>query len=396
LKVSRNTPILSYLDSQQSVLILGPRGSGKSFYIQSIIKEFKHIEINLLDQEEYILYLNNPDKLQNEITQKLKTDSQFTVFIDEVQRIPRLLNDVHLIIEKYQSKITFILTGSSARKIKRGGGNLLAGRALLVHFSTFSFNEVDLKSSLNQVLQYGLLPTAFLANNDDIRIAYLKTYTAVYLKEEIQQEAIVRQIDTFSQFLEVAAFSNGEVVNFSKIAKVVSSTSKTIKEYFQILEDTLIAKRIPAWNRSIRKQLQQAPKYYFFDNGVINALTGELRSELKSSSYRYGRLFENLVICEILKLNENFDYKIYHYRTNHGNEIDLIIEKNAFSEPLAVEIKSATSPSIQDVKELVSFKQEFPNSKVIVLCNCPRAYTEGEVSFFPFLEGMTKIFEFVE
>jgi uncharacterized protein len=157
----------------------------------------------------------------------------------------------------------------------------------------------------------------------------------------------------------------------------------------------LIAVKIPAWTFSIRKQLLKMPKYYFFDNGVLNSLTGELKTELKESSYRFGRLFENFVVNEIIRYNSlmGFDYNLYHYRTNHGTEIDLILQKNIKSPPIAIEIKSATNPKWTDVKQLAHFHEEFPNSKRIVLCRTLNPYRENEIDFLPFNKGIKQIFQ---
>ncbi|ETR68866.1 MAG: AAA+ superfamily ATPase [Candidatus Magnetoglobus multicellularis str. Araruama] len=160
-------------------------------------------------------------------------------------------------------------------------------------------------------------------------IEYLKTYAHLYLKEEVLQESIVRNIEGFGRFLEFAAFINGSPVNYTKLARQVGLSNRTIKGYFQILEDTLLVHKIPAWTYSVKKQIQKSAKFYFFDNGLLNALKGELKTDLKEASFRFGHLFENMIINEIIKYNilNNYDYKIYHYRTNHNLEIDLIVQK---------------------------------------------------------------------
>ena len=223
---------------------------------------------------------------------------------------------------------------------------------------------------------------------------YLKTYTNIYLKEEIQQEALTRNIEGFHRFLELAAFSNASTVNFQKLAKKIGIADKTVKEYYQILEDTLIAHRIPAFTNSLKKQLQKSPKYYFFDNGVLNTLRGEIKTDLLESSFRYGQLFENMMINEIIKYNILFehDYKIYHYRTNHGLEIDCILQKNIKSEPMAIEIKSSRNPDAEDVKNLHAISEDYPNAKKIVICRASEAYEEQGIMFLPFTAALKLIF----
>jgi len=325
----------------------------------------------------------------------LKKGGSLCVFIDEIQKVPLLLDEIHLLIEKYKKRVVFILTGSSARKLKSENVNLLAGRAIKIPFFKFSFEEIDVNDNLHKVLQYGLLPEAYTENDLELTVDYLKSYTGTYLQEEILQESRKRNINKFSCFLELAAVSNGTPINYTKISRQTGVADQTIKSHYQILEDTLMVRKIPAWTQSIRKQLQKAPKYFFFDNGIVNALTGELLSELRESSFRYGHLFENFVINEIIKYNEvhNYDFRLYHYRTNHGGEIDLIIQKNASSSPIAIEVKSSTMPSLSDVTALSAFMNEHENARAYVLCRADYPYEENGITFYPFVQGIQQIFE---
>ena len=394
--LKRNTKINELIAKNQSVLILGPRGTGKSFYINHLLESWSSkLVIDLLAAEAYGQFLKHPEQLSKLVEYQLDNHKQLLVFIDEVQRVPALLNEVHHLIERHQDRIQFILTSSSARKLRRCHANLLAGRAIYIPFYPLNNHEIDLLIYFDKVMQFGSLPKAFLENDPDLLDNYLRSYTHVYLKEEIQQESLTRNIEAFSRFLEFAAFENGHPINYSKIAKQIGVSLKTVQGHYQILEDTLIAVKIPAWTFSIRKQLLKMPKYYFFDNGVLNSLTGELKTELKESSYRFGRLFENFVVNEIIRYNTlmGFDYNLYHYRTNHGTEIDLILQKNIKSPPIAIEIKSATNPKWADVKQLAHFYEEFPNSKRIVLCRALNPYSEHGIDFLPFNEGIKQIFQ---
>lgn len=390
----RYTKIEKLIDKNQSVLILGPRGTGKSYYINYLLESrSEKIVIDLLDTELYSRFLKNPGQLSKIIRYKLESHKNAVVFIDEVQKVPALLDEVHRLIETIGSKIVFILTGSSARKLRKSHANLLAGRAIYIPFFPFNMLEIDLVEKFDKAMQYGTLPKVFLEKDLFIVENYLRTYTHIYLKEEIQQESLTRSIDLFSRFLEFAAFENGNPINYSKIAKQLGVSLKTVQGHYQILEDTLLLTKIPAWTFSIRKQMIQMPKYYFFDNGILNSLTGELKTELKESSYRFGRLFENLVVNEIIRYNElmDLDYNLYHYRTNHGSEIDLILQKNIKYPPIAIEIKSTLNPETVNLKPLKSFKDEFPEAKCYVLCRVAYPYRENGVTFLPFVDGVEKI-----
>lgn len=393
--IDRKTRIEKFLEKRKSILVVGPRGSGKSIYLNHTIPDTKNlIKINLLETDTFKKYLSSPEVLRKEVEYGVERHKQLSVFIDEIQKIPALLDEIHLLIEKYKDKILFVLTGSSARKLKRNNANLLAGRVLFVPFYTFSIEEIDIKKNLNNALQYGLLPQVFLEEDNEIKIEILKTYTGTYLKEEIMQEALVRNIEGFNKFLEFAAFNNTAQVNYTKLSKQVKISDQSIKLHYQILIDTLIANRIPAWTYSTKKQLQLASKYYFFDNGILNSLTGELKTELKESSFRYGKLFENFVVNEIIKYNDvhGYNYNIFHYKTNHGQEIDLIIQKNINSAPIAIEIKSSTYPTVEDVKNILTIREDFPEAKCYVLCKADTPYVDKSITFYPFEEGIKEIF----
>lgn len=315
------------------------------------------------------------------------------IFIDEIQLIPKLLNEVHRAIEDFQTQCTFLLTGSSARKLKRENANLLAGRAIRCDFFPISHQEYDFNAHLDQILQWGSLPKALLTKSDAIKTAYLETYVHTYLREEIQRESEIRNLEAFSRFLELAAVYNSKPINFAKIGRAAGVDGKTIKEYFSVLEDTLVAFTLPAWSFSIARQLQSAPKIYLFDNGVINALTGDLRAELSPATYRYGVLFENLVINEINRLRsfEFPDISLYHYRTLNGVEIDVILQKNISTSPVAVEIKSQSAPTLSDVKGLHQFNQDHPEAPRYVICQTPTRYVLEGVVFLPLVEGIKEV-----
>lgn len=385
------------LEKEHSLLVLGPRGSGKTFYLSTLIEKLERKRvINLLDTDQYRKYLTDPALLFKEIKKELEKQNSvlFYVLIDEIQLLPSLMAEAHRVIDSYKGKIVFILTGSSARKLKRNDTDLLASRAISTKFFPLHSSEINFKENLSKILRFGSLPEIYTVDDEWLMSQKLKTYVGTYLNEEIKKETDVRNIEGFSLFLEYASAMNGEPVNFSKIAKAANISSPTAKEYFSILVDTLIATEVPAWTHSVKERLQKSSKYYFFDNGVLNALSNETSSQPSESSYAYGRLFENLVINEILRQNylSQADLKPYYYRTTHGTEIDLILQKNPFTPPIAIEIKSSTKPETTDVSTLIRFKQNYPDAQCYVFCRTETAYKDTGINFVNFIDGLNEVF----
>ena len=389
--VNRYLDLAKILSTKNSAFLFGPRGVGKTWLCQKFLKTVPHsFEINFLHHEIFTRYLAHPELFRKEIEEKLITTPHLTVYVDEVQKLPHLLDEVHYLIEKYKNKINFILTGSSARKLKRKGANLLAGRAWTLHLHPLSCLELNIDQA--KALKFGTLPAIYLHAGDQERT--LKAYVETYLKEEIMQEALVRNIEGYIKFIDLAAQMNGEPINFSKIAAGCGVSTKTAQEFFAILTDTLIAFKINGWSRSIRKQIQQSPKYYFFDCGVLNAVRGELKTELKKSSYYYGKLFETYVIQEIIHANDYTEsgYELHYWRTNTGMEVDIILSRGISELPIAIEIKSQTAPGKKDLHGLTSFKSENEKAVLYCFCNTPRSYSLGKIKIMPWQEGIEKIF----
>lgn len=399
MHIERNYPkISSVLDLKQSVFVLGPRGVGKTYYLKRLLAQFpRNLHIDLLSRQLYRRYLLQPSLFYGEIKLALSKNEKGVLYVmlDEIQLIPELLNEVHRCIEDFKDKLVFILTGSSARKLKRENANFLAGRAIRYDFFPLTLKEIDPEIYFETVMKWGSLPDVIVQSNEEIVTEYLRTYVDTYLTEEIQRESEIRNLAGFNRFLELAAVENGNPVNCSKIGRSAGITGDTVKEYFQILVDTLLVIEIPAWSQSLRQRLQKASKYFLFDNGVLNALTGELRSELRPSTYRYGKLFENLVVNEIYRRNKilGLNVQFYHYRTSAGKEIDLILRTGPYSEPIAVEIKSGEAPQIKERSAIRIFPQEYPKAKRFVLCQTPRAYEQGGVEFLHFTEGIHQVLE---
>ncbi len=382
--------LLKLLGNKQSAFLFGPRGVGKTTLAEAYLKKVgPSLTINLLHDDEFSRYLINPSLLRAETNAAIKKYGKVTVFIDEVQKLPALLDEVHDLIEK--NKINFILTGSSSRKLKRGGANLLGGRAWTLSLHPLTHHEYEL--DLNRVLQTGTLPKIYFEDPNPERT--LKAYVGTYLKEEIQQESQIRNLQGFSRFLEIAAQMNGEPINFTSIGREVGVSGKTVQEYFSILVDTLIVFRIDGWSRSIRKQTLQSPKYYFFDCGVLNALCGELRTELRPSSFRFGKLFETWVVLEIIRLSQyaDLDYRLHYWKTNTGLEVDLIIHRGSSRPLVAIEIKSSQNPKSNDLRSLKSFLSEYPNAKPFIFCLTPRPYEMDGIPILPWQEGIKLLLE---
>jgi predicted AAA+ superfamily ATPase len=274
-------PRIIQLPNDESFFLFGPRATGKTTLLKHLPLFKNAIYINLLQASDERRFTSNPDSLIS-IAKALPSEKTH-IIIDEVQKTPQLLDIVHELIETTNKH--FILTGSSARKLKRGGANLLAGRAFVFSLHPFTYLEANTNSTLKQYLQWGTLPKVFEYQTDGKKIMYLNAYVNTYLKEEIAAEQVLRALDPFRHFLEVAAQTNGTIINFSKIARDVGASDQTIQKYFCILEDTLIGFFLEAFSHSFRKRLSKSPKFYFFDPGVTRALSGHLTLPLQERTH---------------------------------------------------------------------------------------------------------------
>lgn len=390
--------LLSLPVGKNSFFLFGPRQTGKTTLVKKSIKNLKIFEVNLLHNETFLKYKTNPSLFRKEVIFFMIDKKTGIVFIDEIQKLPELLDEIHDLIEKYRKRISFILTGSSARKLKRVSTNLLGGRAWSFSLFPFTHQEMGKYFSLSNVLQYGSLPHLLgLSKSDTIRT--LNAYTDTYLKEEITDEALVRNLGAFSRFLDMAADNSGEIISYSTLAREIGLASKTIKEYYQILEDTLIAFHLEPYLKSARKRMVMHPKYYLFDMGIINSICRRLTSTLKSKTYIYGKLFEHFIILEVNRLIKYLEkpWRIYFWRTSHGAEVDLIIELPE-KKLYGIEIKSAEYVSHKDVKGLKQFLSDYPYAKGICVCNAQNPYEEKSISFLPwryfFAKGIKVLEEF--
>lgn len=376
--------------------LLGPRQTGKSTLIQSILPQ-DSFTLNLLHRDRFLELSKDPSVLRREVDAWLapSRDTRRVLFIDEIQRLPVLLDEVHDLIERYPN-LQVILTGSSARKLKRSGVNLGGGRLLENHLFPFTYEELGAAFQLEPVLRFGTLPALFVTETRGDRVQaqrrsdaecrdILRAYVSLYLKEEVQEEALTRNIGNFSRFLDVAAAQNGEVLNVSNIARECSVNRKTVASYFFILEDTLIGFPLLPWRKSVRKRLGVHPKFYFFDIGVVNAINQSLTDPIHPQLR--GRLFEHFLILETHRLcvYRKSEARLFYWRTNTGAEVDLVIAKHGH--PIAAcEFKSGRSATHGPFSGLASFAADYPDVPRYVVAEIERPQLVGQVRIIPWKE----------
>jgi predicted AAA+ superfamily ATPase len=379
------------LPCNRSFFLFGPRQTGKSSLINARFAENSWL-VNLLHSEEFARYSKHPEQYRLDVEQKIK-NGVLCFVLDEVQRIPDLLQEVHALIEKY-SDCTFIMLGSSARKLKRGGANLLGGRALQRHLHPFTTTELGEQFNLDEVIRFGSLPP-LLGQSEQDKQEILRAYTDTYLREEIQMEGLIRNLGGFYRFLESAASLSGELLSFSNVARECQLPIKTVQSYYVILEDTLIGCRLLPWMKSERKRLVAHPKFYFFDTGVTNAINRRLSSAPDPTLY--GRLFEQLMVLEAQR---SIDYagsecQLYFWRTNTGSEVDLLVEKHGKLLG-AFEFKSAREVGGNDFSGLRSFRSDGHDAPLTVVYRGQHAYQTDGIQVKPYREFLQQISSLVQ
>lgn len=366
---------------QTSIFLFGPRGTGKTTWLRKVFGDA--LTYDLLDNSEYLRFTNNPSLLYEEASRQ---PAGSWIVIDEVQRVPELLNEVHRLIEELDQK--FVLSGSSERKIRRTGVNLLAGRARTRNMFPLTSGELGNDFDLERVLRYGCLLPALTG---DSPLDYMNSYLQTYLTHEIQAEAQLRNLAGFSRFLEIAARQNAQVTNISNIARDAGAHRTTVKGYFQVLVDTLMGNWLPAWKlKRSNKQVQQS-KFYFFDCGVVRALTG--RAAFEPSPEELGVLLESLVFNELRAYlaYRGLDYPMSYFRNYYGTEVDFLIETPAGY--MAIEVKSATTWSRKFNSGFRSAKEALDPIvvKSIGVFNGPRPALVDGIELYPvgvFLEEL--------
>ena len=382
-------PRLLQLPIDESFFLFGPRGVGKTTLLKNLPWFSKALYINLLVAGEEQRFAKNPDELIA-IVKGLSSDVSHIV-IDEVQKLPKLLDIVHHLIETTPKK--FVLTGSSARKLKHGGANLLAGRAFVYHLHPFSYSEILQPPELIDCLQWGMLPKIFEYTSPEKKQLYLEAYTHTYLKEEIWAEQFIRELDPFRRFLEVAAQTNGKIVNFSNIARDVGTSDSNIQKYFSILEDTLLGFFLEAFQHSFRKRLNKAPKFYFFDPGVVRALTLQLSLPLLQSTSLFGEYFEHFIILQCKQLADYYhrSYRFSYLKTKDDAEIDLIVERPGLP-LLFIEIKSSDNVQPNHLTTLKKMTHDFGACEAVCFSRDPYAKEFDGIKVWPWREGVEYYF----
>jgi len=355
----------------ETFFLWGPRQTGKTTLLQAAYPDA--LWIDLLKADEYRRYVQNPELLRGELAAR-PTVRQ--VVIDEVQKVPQLLDEAHWLHER--RGIRLALCGSSARKVKRGQANLLGGRAVRYELLGLTALEIGREFDLDRMLNHGYLPRIYLS--DEPR-RLLNSYVADYLKEEVAAEGLVRTLPVFSGFLNIAALSDAEIVNFSTIARECGVSSHTVKGYFGILEDTLLGRWLPAYTRRPKRRVIGAPKFYFADAGVVNHLAR--RGELQRGSELYGKAFENWVFHELCAHNaytETFA-TLSHWRLASGIEVDFVINDMQ----LAIEVKATAKITADHLKGLRSLAQDHPRIKqrVVVCLEAKSRRTEDGILILP-------------
>jgi predicted AAA+ superfamily ATPase len=372
---------------QSSYFLFGPRGTGKSTLLRATFEPEDTLWIDLLDPAEEDVLARNPGELEARIQ---ASPSRPWIVIDEVQKVPRILDVVQGLIERTSRK--FVLTGSSARKLRRGASNLLGGRAFVYRLHPFTHRELGENFDLEKALRWGTLPRIHTLADPGDRDQYLRAYALTYLKEEIAAEQIVRKLDPFRQFLEVAAQENGKIINFSRIAADVGVDTKTVQSYFSILEDTLVGILLPPYHASIRKRQRANPKFYLFDPGVKRALDRTLGVTLQAGTHAFGSAFEHLVILEAMRLGDyrSNDWRFSYLRTKDDAEIDLVIDRPG--QPIAiVEIKSAERVQERDAAGIQRFVPDFESCEAFLLSRDRREKRIGSVWCLPWEDGLLKL-----
>ena len=375
------------IPQNRSCFLFGARGTGKSTLLRAIFPSETSISYNLLEADTEERLARDPQAFEREV---LALPGQIThVVVDEVQKVPRLLNAVHNLLETHKVPQVFVMTGSSARRLRVGGANLLAGRASLRHLFPLVRKELGADFQMDRALAFGGLPEIWNLATDLDRGDFLRAYAQGYLREEIRAEQIVRRLDPFRRFLEVAAQSSGKILNYAKIARDTGSDPKTIQAWYTVLEDTLMGFHLDAYHSSVRKQLRQAPKFYLFDLGVARAMGQLLNVPPTPGSSYYGELFEQLVVAEIHARSsyEALDWQLSYLMTASGVEINLVVKRPG--RPLAlIEIKSTREVREEHAAGLRSFLPDFPDADFFLFSQDPRPQRMGRIQALPWEMGL--------
>ncbi len=378
----------------QSFLLLGARSTGKSTWLQETFDESQNLWVDLTDPEAERRYARRPGILLEEWKAKVERSQSDQpkpwIVVDEVQKVPGILDVAHTGIQRHG--ICFALTGSSARKLRRGSANLLAGRAHTFRMHPFSYRELGATFDLEQCLHWGGLPSIYGNIADADRRRTLDAYVTTYLREEIQIEQLVRKVEPFRMFLDVVGQMSGEPINAAKIGREAGIQPKSAERYFEILVDTLIGFQLPGYHRSIRKRQIQHPKFYLFDVGVYRALRRELSVPLEPHTKAYGTAFEHFLIQQIIALNDYLEtgYRFSYLRTKDDVEVDLVIERPG-QRTIFAEIKSADRIESVDLQGLRRLAKDL-DGETWILCRESREWMLDGLRVVPWRQALDELF----
>jgi predicted AAA+ superfamily ATPase len=370
------------LPEGQSAFLWGPRKTGKSTYLKSKFPDSLYYDF--LKTDLFIDFSKAPSLLREQLQAKNKSVLKHPIILDEVQKVPQILDEVHWLIEN--RNLSFILCGSSAGKLKRGQANLLGGRAW--RYEMFPFVTVEIEDiNLLRTLNHGLIPAHYLQKN---HIKSLKAYVKDYLKEEVFQEGLTRNIPAFSRFFDAMGYSHGQLTNYSNIARECGVDSKTVKEYYQILIDTLLGTMVEPFKRRQNRQIiTKSSKFYLFDVGVSGILTNRRLYEEKGEAF--GQAFEHFIFMQLAahRSYTDLDYPINFWRTKTGFEVDFVLGRGE----VAIEVKGSNRVDLRDLKGLHQFSTEYSPRRTIVVCNEPTKRIHNKITIFPWKEFLYDLWE---
>ncbi len=371
--------------TRRSVLLIGPRQTGKSTLMARLAPD---LSLNLFHEPTFLEFARNPNELEERLAALPRLDRPLRILIDEVQRLPSLLNTVQVLIDRHDRRYRFLLTGSSARKLRRGNANLLPGRVHVYHLGPITAAELDYQLDTLQALSVGTLPGILSDASTAEQQKTLRSYAATYLKEEVQAENLSRNLEGFARFLTLAAEWAGHHLDLTKVAAASQVARQSVARYFEVLEDTLIVHRVAPFSSSLSRRLVQHPKFYFFDVGVRNGL---LRS-FDVGADRIGLLFEQLIASQILAAAaaKDLDLKLSTYRTEHGAEVDFIVEHSGAT--WAVELKASRHVNKADLRGLRSFAEYHGNqhTPLILYLGSSARHLDG-IDVLPWQQGLQRM-----
>jgi predicted AAA+ superfamily ATPase len=364
-----------------SFFLFGPRGTGKSTWARQHLPGA--LIFDLLHSETYLELLASPSRLE----QRIPPNYRGWVLIDEFQKVPQVLDEVHRLIES--RRLRFVLTGSSARKLRAKGVNLLAGRALTLGMHPLTAAEMGSSFDLRRSLEAGALPASQTAPDRESSDAFLKSYVETYLREEVQQEGLTRNLASFSRFLQAASFSQAGVLNISEVSRECQVDRKVVEDYFGILEDLLIAVRIPVFTRRAKREMVSHPKFYFFDAGVYRAIRPQ--GPLDSATEIEGPAAETLLLEELRAHNDygQLGYSISYWRTRSHVEVDFVLYGKRGLK--AFEVKRGARIRDGDLEGLRAFVEDYPPAEARLLYGGDRRYFDGAIEIIPFAEALREL-----